>query len=83
MTARTMRYEQKPCGTIKIKPLAVFLLPSALLLSFIVEPKLLYASFALAATFAYGALLNIFVFRRGAETYRMLNIVLEKIFNVM
>lgn len=48
-----------------------------------IEPRLLYASFALAVVFTYGALLNIFIFNRCNEMHLMLNIVLEKIYKIM
>ena len=44
---------------------------------------MLYALFALAAVFTYGALLNIVIFNRGDEMHLMLNIVLEKIYKIM
>ncbi|MCD7952576.1 MAG: hypothetical protein LUG14_06575 [Synergistaceae bacterium] len=83
MTVITIHHGQKFFNSAGVKTLAAILLPAALLFAFIMEPRLLYASFALAAVFTYGALLNIFIFNRCNEMHLMLNIVLEKIYKIM
>ncbi|MBR4401359.1 MAG: hypothetical protein IKT09_06685 [Synergistes sp.] len=56
------------CGKkVSFKTAAAVLLPCAVIYMFIAKPEFLYAAFAFAILFAYGAIVNIFFMGRGEE----------------